>query len=202
MSEEKPERESPQPHTVDGDYEDRVIHEYDGIQEYDNRLPNWWLYTLFGTVAFAAVYWLGYHTFHSYDLPKAAYDRDVAAANAREAARVRESGPITAAGLVTLSKDASTVGKGKETFTQYCAACHKADGSGNIGPNLTDNAWLHGGAPDKIYATVNEGQPAKGMPAWGPQLGEEKTESVVAYVLTLKNTNVPGGKAPQGTVEE
>ncbi len=76
---------------------------------------------------------------------------------------------------------------------------HAPTAAGRSAPNLTDNRWIHGGAPLQIYRTVLEGVPAKGMVAWGPQLGpEEKVRQVVAYVLTLRNTNVAGGKAPQG----
>lgn len=186
---------------VEGDDQrDKVIHEYDGIQEYDNRLPRWWLYTLFGTVAFAAIYWSGYHILKSDELPRASYDQQVAATRAKEAERIKAAGTVTADGLVLLSKDAKTTSKGKETFVTYCAPCHKADASGNIGPNLTDDHWIHGGNPDQIYKTVNEGVPLKGMLAWGPQLGPDKVQEVVAYVLTLKNTNVAGGKPPQGDI--
>ena len=93
---------------------------------------------------------------------------------------------------------------GKVTFTANCGTCHtlKASGSvGNIGPNLTDKTWLHGGKPAQIFKTVNEGVLTKGMAAWGPQLGTDKVQNVVAYVLTLKDTNVAGGKAPQGVEE-
>jgi mono/diheme cytochrome c family protein len=91
--------------------------------------------------------------------------------------------------------------KGRQVFEKMnCVACHTANGGGNIGPNLTDNAWIHGGRATQIYRVVLEGVPAKGMVAWGPQLGDERVQSVVAYVLTLRNTNVPGGKAPQGDV--
>ncbi len=180
--------------------QDRVIHEYDGIEEYDNDLPRWWLYTLYGAVVFACVYWLGYHTFKSADLPDAAYEHQLAAERAKEAERIKSQGVVTPAALVLLSKDDATVKKGKEVFTQNCVACHRADAGGNIGPNLTDDTWIHGGKPDEIYKTVTEGVAAKGMPTWGPQLGQERVESVVAYVLTLRNTNVAGGKAPQGDI--
>ena len=184
------------------DAEDQVVHEYDDIQEYDNQLPNWWLATFFGTVIFACVYWFGYHTFQSADLPNAEFAKVVAAQRAAEAERIKQAGTIDDSSLTLLSKDAATVAKGADVFKTNCAVCHKADGSGNIGPNLTDNAWIHGGKPTDIYKTVNEGVLTKGMPAWGGQLGVDKTQSVSAYLLTLKNTNVAGGKAPQGNVEE
>lgn len=180
---------------------DEVVHEYDDIQEYDNELPNWWLVTFFGTVVFACVYWFGYHTFQAADLPVAEFEKVVAAQRAVEAERIKSAGVIDDSALTLLSKDTATVAKGQEIFKTNCVVCHRADGGGVIGPNLTDNAWLHGGKPTDIYKTVNEGVTSKGMAAWGGQLGVDKTQSVVAYVMTLKNTNVAGGKAPQGTVE-
>lgn len=183
---------------VNGDDKDRVIHAVDGIEEYDNRLPRWWLYTLYGAIAFAAVYWWVYHTASVADLPRAAYQAELDKQAAAEAARVKAAGVMTPEALTTLSKDRNTVAAGKDVFTKTCSACHRADGGGNVGPNLTDEFWLHGSAPDQIYKTVSNGVPEKGMPAWAPQLGIEKVQAVTAYVLTIKNTHVPGGKAPQG----
>lgn len=182
---------------ADKDLQDQVIHEYDGIQEYDNRLPNWWLYTLFGTIVFAGWYWLHFETFKIGAAPDAAYREEMAAL---EAAKAKSA--VTPAELIALSKDGNAVKAGQEVFMANCLACHGPNAGGTIGPNLTDSFWLHGGAPDKIFATVRDGFPAKGMPAWGPQLGDSKVRNVVAYVLTLRNTNVAGGKPPQGDKEE
>jgi cytochrome c oxidase cbb3-type subunit 3 len=181
-----------------GSQEDQVIHEYDGIEEYDNNLPLWWLATFVGTVVFAVGYWFAYESYHSFDHPRDEYEKVAAAAKAAQKA----AGPVSADALVAMSKDTKAVEAGKVTFTTMCAACHKPDGSGNIGPNLTDANWLHGGKPDQIYKTVSEGVPEKQMPPWGPALGGEKVQQVVAFVLTIKNTNVAGGKAPQGDPEQ
>lgn len=177
--------------------QDQVIHEYDGIEEYDNDLPLWWLVTFIGTAVFAVGYWVVYESYHSFDHPRDEYAKVAAAAKEQKKA----AGPVSAAALLAMSKDAKAVEAGKQTFTTTCAACHKADGGGAIGPNLTDSAWIHGGKPDEIYETVSEGMPDKQMPPWGPVLGAEKVQQVVAYVLTIKNTNVAGGKAPQGEPE-
>jgi cytochrome c oxidase cbb3-type subunit 3 len=177
--------------------QDRVIHEYDGIQEYDNRLPNWWLYTLFGTIVFGFGYWAYYQQLAIGPSPSAEYEAEVAA----EKAKLAAAPPVTPDLLAGLAKDPKIVESGKQTFQTTCAACHGPAGGGIIGPNLTDAYWLHGGAPDKIYATVRDGYPAKGMPPWGPALGEDKVRAAVAYVLTIRNTNVPGGKPPQGDEE-
>lgn len=178
--------------------ENKVIHEVDGIQEYDNKLPNWWLYTLYGSMLFAAGYWFHYQTSGFGDLPMAEYQQEVDKAAAVEAARIKAAGVMTPEALASLAKDKGTVEQGKQVFAQTCVACHRADGGGMVGPNLTDEFWLHGAAPDKIWKTISLGVPDKGMPAWGPQLGPDRTQAVTAYVISIRGSNVPNGKAPQG----
>lgn len=180
--------------------ENKVIHEIDGIEEYDNKLPNWWLYTLFGSIVFSFGYWFIYQTTGIGDLPRAAYEAELDRAAAAEAGNAKLV-PITAEALTALAKDRGIVARGKQVFTSTCVACHRADGGGVVGPNLTDDFWLHGGAADKIFKSVNDGVPDKGMPAWGKQLGPERVQAVTAYVLTLRGTNAAGGKAAQGERE-
>lgn len=179
-----------------------VVHEYDDIQECDNHLPRWWLYTLYGTIVFAAGYWLYYHTFQRAPLPLDEYKAAKAVEMAAESERLKAAGEVTPELLIKLSKDPGTVAEGKQIFESNCVACHSDGGKGNIGPNLTDGYWLHGGDPKSIYTTVNGGFLAKQMPAWGKTLGEPRLRSVVAFVLSIKNTNVGGGKAPQGEPEK
>ena len=180
-------------------YEDRVVHTYDDIEEYDNHLPNWWLATLFGAIVFALIYWFHYEVLRTGPSIAQSYEQSVAADRRAAAARTRLAGSMTDESLLALSRDPATVQTGRGVFAQSCLACHAANGGGGIGPNLTDSAWLHGSRPTRIFAVVNEGVLTRGMPAWGPQLGMERVQAVVAYVLTLKDTNVAGGKPPQGT---
>jgi cytochrome c oxidase cbb3-type subunit 3 len=175
-----------------------VVHEYDGIEEHDNHLPTWWLTILYGSIVFAVGYWFHYETFGSGAHPQATYDAEQAVLQAAEAEKLKSAGVITSDSLLKLSLDATTVKEGKEVFLQSCASCHLVSGGGGIGPNLTDAFWIHGNAPDQVYLTVRNGFLPKGMPAWGPQLGETRVRAVSAYVLTLVNTNAAGGKAPQG----
>jgi cytochrome c oxidase cbb3-type subunit III len=189
---------APKPHDEHESTENKVIHEVDGIQEYDNKLPNWWLYTLYGSMLFAAGYWFHYQTSGFGDLPRAEYQQEMDKAAAIEAARIKAAGVMTPEALAALSKDKGTVDQGKVVFAQTCIACHRQDGGGVVGPNLTDEFWIHGAAPEKIFKTISQGVPEKGMPAWAPQLGPDRTQAVTAYVISLRGTNVPNGKAPQG----
>jgi len=179
---------------------DRIIHEVDGIQEYDNKLPNWWLYTLFGAIAFAFVYWYGFQTTGIGESPAQAYRNEMDRDLAEQAAR-RKVGEATPASLAALATDPAATALGKQVFVSTCASCHRADGGGAVGPNLTDDFWLHGGAPEKIHRTIANGVPDKGMPAWQPQLGASRTQAVTAYVIALRGKNVAEGKAPQGERE-
>jgi cytochrome c oxidase cbb3-type subunit 3 len=173
------------------------FHVYDDIVEHDNKLPLWWQLTLYGAIVFALIYWFG-RRFDAIQTPAQAYNEVVAAERAAEAERARARGTVDDDMLVTLSRDPATVTKGKATFAATCAPCHRADGGGVIGPNLTDGYWIHGNRPMDVFRTISEGVPAKGMPTWGPQLGQDRVLAVTAYVVTLRNTNVTGGKAPQG----
>jgi cytochrome c oxidase cbb3-type subunit 3 len=172
-------------------------HVYDDIVEHDNALPLWWQLALYGAIVFGLGYWYA-RRMDSIPSPAQAYAHEVAAERAAAAERARARGTIDDAMLSTVAKDPATVAQGKEVFTTTCAPCHKPDGGGNIGPNLTDAYWIHGNKPTDIYKVVTEGVAAKGMPTWGPVLGEQRLEAVVAYVISIENTNVPGGKAPQG----
>lgn len=177
-----------------------TVHEYDGILEHDNRLPRWWLLTLFGAMVFAGVYWMYFHTLDIGTGLRATYEADWKEVD--DARKAKEASmPTSDAALLSRAQDAAAVARGKEVFTTVCAACHGQQGEGLVGPNLTDNAWIHGGAPSKIYTSVAEGVLAKAMPAWKEQLGPEKTRDVVAFVLTLKGKNLAGPRPAEGAPE-
>jgi cytochrome c oxidase cbb3-type subunit 3 len=164
-------------------------HSFDGIQEFDQRLPNWWLNTLYGAIAFAIVYWF-VHIIARVTPPDgarvdAAMER-ISAAKMTAAFDVNDDDKFW-----EMSRNAVFVDSGKQTFNSLCATCHTVNLTGAVGPNLVDHAWLHGGTPKEIYHTVSEGVLAKGMPAWGPVLGAKKTAEVVAYILNHHEKGEP-----------
>lgn len=179
-----------------------IVHEYDGIEEQDNQLPRWWLWTFYATIVFSVGYWFHYHTFKTGAHPLATLEAEESAAKAAEIEKLAKAGTVTPELLLKMSKDESTLKVGKDVYTANCVSCHGATGGGGVGPNLTDEFWIHGGSPDKIYKTIKEGVPAKGMLTWGPVIGEDKVRAATAYLLTLKNTHAAGGKAPQGAKDE
>lgn len=175
-------------------------HEFDGIRELDNRLPNWWLATLYLSIVFSFGYWMYYHVFQAGPLQMDEYHQEMARAEEAAAALAEARGAIDDDTLVGMAGDGQQTAEGQIVYSQYCAACHGAQGEGGIGPNLTDKHWIHGGQPTKILEVVSTGVPAAGMPAWKPMLGNSKVEQVTAYLLTLKGKNLPG-KAPEGSEE-
>lgn len=179
-------------------------HAFDGdIVEFDNRLPNWWLWTFYLACIFSFFYWIHYHVLKTGPSSNAEFKAALAVWDAEQAKRA-----VTDDDLVAKSKDQQTIALGKEVFTANCVACHGITGGGTMviegaapvllpGPNLTDKFWLHGGKPSEIHKVVTKGVAEKGMAAW-ETLGATKCQAVVAYVLTLRNTNAKGGKEPQG----
>ncbi len=168
-------------------------HDYDGIREFDNPLPLWWLVIFWVCILFGYGYWMHYEVAHTGLSLVGEYQASVAE-QARKAALVK---PITDEELIAMSKDPAVTSAGAALFAQNCAVCHGPNAEGKIGPNLTDAYWLHGGKPTQIYKTVTGGVIEKGMPTWLPILGADRVRTLVAFVLTRKGLNLPG-KEPQG----
>jgi cytochrome c oxidase cbb3-type subunit 3 len=151
-------------------HDDHLLeHAYDGIQEYDNPLPRWWVALFWLTIVFTPLYILYYH-FGPGPLAHDRYDAEMVAFYDKQAQELLAMGEITEATLVGLTGDQSMMNSGKKIFQGKCATCHGMFGEGGIGPNLTDRYWLHGGQYMDIYRTVREGVPTKGMLAWERQL--------------------------------
>lgn len=178
-------------------------HTYDGIREYDNPMPGWWVAIFWATILFTPVYILGVHVFgwiDSYEDTLAGQAARVEAIQAEYAA----TGPAfktDPGALREYAADPVMVTAGAVVYGQTCASCHGAAGEGGIGPNLADAFWIHGGAPEDVYRIIAEGVPANGMPAWDGSLSPEQQAQTTAFVLSLVGTDPPNAKAPEGDAE-
>jgi cytochrome c oxidase cbb3-type subunit 3 len=172
-------------------------HEYDGIREYDNPLPGWWVAVYWATVVFSIAYSVWYHVTPHGTNVVAAYEDEMRAAREARAKQSLAEAPSEAV-LGKLMADAELMRDAKVTFGQRCAVCHAAEGQGLIGPNLTDAAWIHGdGTAMAIFEIVSHGVPSKGMPAWELQLQPIEVRKLAALVATMRGKNLPG-KPPEG----
>ena len=170
-------------------------HTFDGIAEFDNRLPNWWLWSFYIACIFSIFYWVAYHTLGVADLPSEEYAAEQKAAAARLEKQLAAN-PVSDEMLLKLAQEPAFVAEGKAIFTDAtkCALCHKPDASGLIGPNLTDDLWIYGGRPIDIYTSILKGRP-RGMLAH-ESFGSGFVQRTTAYLLSIRNTNVPG-KPPE-----
>lgn len=174
-------------------------HDYDGIQEFDNPLPNWWLATFYGAVIYSVLY-VAYYHFGSAKTPEEELSLEMKQIQTQElASRKAEPGP-TEDDLLAVFQDNSRRESGHKAYTEKCAACHGPDGGGGIGPNLTDSYWIHGnGSLLDLVQVVSDGVADKGMPPWKTMLKKSEIHSVVAYVSSLKGTRPVNPKPSQGT---
>ena len=176
--------------------QDKLLdHDYDGIKEYDNDLPQWWvqLFWLTGIVGVMLAVW-----FH---MPSTPTPDELLATQVKEleGKMANAKGDLTNESLLAMLDDEPRIKVGKEVFLAKCMACHGAEGQGIVGPNLTDKFWIHGGSPLEIKRVIEEGVLEKGMLAWKTQLKPDEIISAVAYVWSLKGTTPATPKAPEGT---
>jgi cytochrome c oxidase cbb3-type subunit 3 len=183
--------------------EDQLLESnYDGIQEYDNDLPNWWLWLFYITIIFSIVYVAYYHfgpglnPHQMLALEMAEHEKIIEQNKAAIADQTVET-----VDLITLVGDADRIAKGKVVYDKNCMACHADKGQGLVGPNMTDNYWIHGGSLADIRRITSEGVVAKGMIPWKGVISEEEIDNVTLFVYSLKGTNIEG-KGPEGDLEE
>lgn len=181
------------------EHDQLLDHEYDGIREYDNPLPRWWKVIFWGTFVFSIGYFFHYHVSGNGQSVAASYEADMQEAREQQA-KANLSEPVSEDSLTKLMSNPALMTDAKALFGLRCAPCHGDKAQGLIGPNLTDNAWIHGaGTLTDIYGVINEGVLAKGMPAWGKQLSPIEVRKLAAFVGSQRGKNVPG-KPPEGTV--
>jgi cytochrome c oxidase cbb3-type subunit III len=174
-------------------------HAYDEIRELDNKIPPWFNYLFYGSIVFGIFYMINYHVLSSGDVQATEYKEEVKFAEIKRVELIK-SGALLDENKLTALTDVAALNSGKETFVKNCAVCHTEKGGGLVGPNLTDDYWIHGGGIKNIFATVKNGVPAKGMISWKAQLNPRQIQEVSSFILTLRGTNPPNPKAPEGVL--
>jgi len=176
-------------------------HEYDGIRELDNNLPPWWLYGFYFTIGFAIVYLVNYHITGTGDLQLTEYQHELEAAEAARNAFVSTQQNAVDENNVEMLADAAGIATGEKLFKLNCVGCHGPGGGsmpGGVGPNLTDDYWLHGGSVKDVFKTIKYGVPAKGMQSWEKNFTPEQIQQLASYIKSIRGSNPANAKEPQG----
>ncbi|HSP87420.1 MAG TPA: cbb3-type cytochrome c oxidase N-terminal domain-containing protein [Ignavibacteriaceae bacterium] len=173
-------------------------HDYDGIKELDNRIPPWFNYLFLVTILFAVYYMIDYHILGTGLLPKQEYEEEIRIA-AVEREQLINSGAFLNENSVTLLSDETSLLSGKDIFKKNCIPCHGENGQGTVGPNLTDEYWIHGSGIRNVFTTIKYGVQAKGMVSWQGTLNPTQIQEVASYIVSLQGTNPPNAKQPEGT---
>jgi len=172
-------------------------HEYDGIRELDNNLPPWWLWGFYATIVFAIIYLCHYHIFQTGDLQQVAYEKNMAEKQKEVEEYLVKMAMNVDENSATLMEDENDLNQGKTIFEVNCVVCHLEDGSGKIGPNLTDNAWIYGYDIKTVFSTIKYGT-SNGMPEHASKLKPTQIQQVASYLLHFEQ--VPNGKDPEGDI--
>ena len=182
------------------DYEDKVLHELDGIKEYDNPMPGWLVAIWWGSLLFAA----GYLIFYALSFGEGSLEAEYRAQTQEALTSVQvyfDANPLvppSPAQLLAGARDPAVLDVAAARFTRSCASCHGELAQGLIGPNLTDDRWLHGGSVEQIFQTVSKGWPSKGMPPWGRTLKPEELAALVSYVRSIQGSKPPNPRPAEG----
>jgi cytochrome c oxidase cbb3-type subunit 3 len=182
--------------------EDTVMldHDYDGIKELDNTLPPWWVYLFYATIIFAGIYLVRFEIMGA-DNQEMELKKEMADAKIAVAEYMKTAPDLMDEKTVTLLTEPADLAAGKAIFTANCVACHRADGGGQIGPNLTDDQWILGGGIKNVFHTLNNGgRDGKGMISWKGTLKPKEMQLVASYVLSLKGSNPKDPKAAEGEI--
>jgi cytochrome c oxidase cbb3-type subunit 3 len=175
-------------------------HDYDGIKELDNNLPPWWVYLFYICVIFGVIYVARYELFGG-DNQETELKMEMAQAKVDVEEYLKTAPDLMDEKTVVLLTDKGDLAAGKEIFTTNCAACHRADAGGQIGPNLTDDHWILGGGIKNLFHTItNGGRDGKGMISWKGTLKPKEIQKVASYILSLQGSNPKDPKAPDGEV--
>lgn len=177
-------------------------HDYDGIRELNNPTPPWWRWSFYFSVVFAIVYMWRFQIAHSApsQLEELAI-AETAAAEAKEEYLKNAANNIDE-NNVTLLTGADDIASGQKLFSASCAPCHGPQGQGVVGPNLTDDYWLHGGSVKHVFTTIKYGVPDKGMKSWKDDFSPKQLAELASYIKSIHGSNPANPKEPQGALEK
>ncbi|MEW6755998.1 MAG: c-type cytochrome [Candidatus Latescibacterota bacterium] len=181
-------------------YEDKVLHDIDGIEEYDNPMPGWLMAIFWGSIVFAILY-MGYYALAFGERTLESEYRSQAVAELAAVQAYFGAHPLvppTTSQMLTGAVTPEVLAAGRDRFARTCSPCHGAAAQGLIGPNLTDGYWLHGGQVAQIFQTIAKGVPAKGMPPWGRAIPPAELSALVSYVRSLQGSGPAGARPPEG----
>jgi len=181
-------------------YEDKILHDVDGIQEYDNPMPGWLMAIFWGAMVFAILY-MGFYALAFGEKSMVSEYRGEVVADLAAVQAYFDANPLvppTATELLTGATDPEVLALGGARFARTCASCHGEAAQGLIGPNLCDGYWLHGGQVTQVFQTVAKGVPAKGMPPWGRAIAPEELSALVSYIRSLQGTAPANARPPEG----
>ena len=185
-------------------------HNADGITELDNNLPAWWVWLFWGAIIWGVAYLVHFHVLKMGAGSAEQYKQEMAAAKAANTANAAAASAVAAAApvepevpldQVKPSAEAAVLAQGEALFTKNCVVCHSALGQGLIGPNLTDDFWIHGGEYKNIINTIREGVPAKGMITWKVILKPSEILAVGSYVWSIHGRDLSKAVPPPKPVE-
>lgn len=175
-------------------------HSYDGITELDNFMPPWLQYVFIGTIIFAVFYFVNYSVLGIGKTGIEEYEEELRLEAIAAESRMANALASIDETNVIFDESAAALSGGKAIFNGNCAACHAQDGGGGVGPNLTDEYWLHGGSISDVFSIVKYGVVEKGMVPWEDQLSPEEIQQVSSYILTMQGTSPAAPKEPQGEI--
>ncbi len=185
---------------VGTDQDTRINEPHDGIYELDNPPPPWFMFLFYGTILFAVIYFVRYSVTDSGMTQEQEYAAEIEAATEKKTENLEEEASFVDENTVVALTDAAAIDAGRKIYIQNCKVCHDKGGKGNVGPNLTDEYWKHGGGAKNIFKSIKYGIIDKGMTAWQDQLSPQKIQEVTSYIISLEGSNPDGAKEPEGQI--
>jgi cytochrome c oxidase cbb3-type subunit 3 len=186
--------------SLDKEQEVLLDHNYDGIQELDNSLPPWWKYGFYLTIVVGVIYIYRFHFSHDGMSQQEEYLAEMQQGEEDKAAYLAKSANNVDENTVVYLTDAASIAAGREMYGKSCVACHLADGGGSVGPNLTDEYWIHGGGIKDIFKTLKYGWQEKGMKSWKDDYSPKQLQEIASFVKSLKGTKSATPKEAQGEI--